>query len=62
VLRIRDVYPGSLFLSLPDLGSNNGNKRGGGKKLLAYGTFFVAINLSKLKIIAFIFLPGTEKI
>ncbi len=37
VLRIRDVYPGSLFLSFPDLGSNNGNKRGRANKFsLAY--------------------------
>ncbi len=31
VLRVRDVYPGSWFLSIPDPGSNNSTKRGGGK-------------------------------
>ncbi len=29
VLRIRDVYPGFWFLSIPDPGSNNSTKRGG---------------------------------
>jgi hypothetical protein len=28
LLRIRDVHPGSWFLLIPDLGSNNSNKRG----------------------------------
>ncbi len=31
MLRFRDVYPGSWFLSIPDPGSNKSNKRGGGK-------------------------------
>ncbi len=48
VLRIRNVYPGSLFLSIPDPdhgsrisdpGSNNSNKREGRKKI-CYRTFF----------------------
>jgi hypothetical protein len=29
VLRIRDVYPGSCFLPIPDPGSQNSNKREG---------------------------------
>jgi hypothetical protein len=51
VLRIRDVYPGSL-ISHP--GSNNGNKRGGEKKFVVPPVpvpFLVATNISKLKII-----------
>ena len=38
VLGIRDVYPRSWFLSIPDLrfGSNNSNKRRGGKYLLSH--------------------------
>ncbi len=31
MLRIRDVYPGSWFLSIPDPGSKNSNKRERGK-------------------------------
>jgi hypothetical protein len=52
VLRIRDVYPGSRFLSISDqgLGSNN-NKRGGGE--------IIATNLKKGK---FYFCSGKENI
>jgi hypothetical protein len=35
VLRIRDVYPGSWFLSNPDPRSNNSTNRGGGKIFLS---------------------------
>jgi hypothetical protein len=38
VLRIRDIYPGSGFLSIPDPGSNN-IKRGGGKTFLVLPFF-----------------------
>ncbi len=46
VLRIRDVYPGSWFLSylgsqISDSGSNNSNKRGAEKKIVVL-PFFVA--------------------
>jgi hypothetical protein len=36
VLRIRDVYPGSRFLAIPNLGSKNGNKRKGWKKICCH--------------------------
>ncbi len=59
VLRIRDVYLGSWFLSIPnpgsrilDQGSNKSNKREGGKTCCP--TFFVATNITKLKIILFL--------
>ncbi len=47
VLRIRDVYPGSRFLSIPD--PNNSTKRGG-------GTQKFVIELSKI----WVFDPGLE--
>ena len=50
VLRIRDVYPGSWFLPIPDPGSKNSNKREGWKKFVVIN-FFVAKNITKLKII-----------
>ncbi len=41
VLRIRDVYPGSWFLPIPDPGSKNSSKReGGGVKKNSWHTFF----------------------
>ncbi len=46
VLWIRDFYPGSLYLIHP--GSNNSNKRGGGKNFLVV-PFFVATTFKKLK-------------
>jgi hypothetical protein len=52
VLRIRDVYPGSLFLPIPDPGSKNSNKREGEKKIVVM-PFFVATNFKELKIIVF---------
>jgi hypothetical protein len=46
VLRIRDVYPGSCFLSIPDPGSNNSTKRDRGKCFLSYHKkFFFAKTL-----------------
>ncbi len=53
VLRIRDVYPGSWFLPIPDPGSKNSNKREGWKKICCH-TFFVATNFTNLKIILFL--------
>ncbi len=53
VLRIRDIYPGSWFLPIPDPGSKNSNKREGWKKICCH-TFFVATNFSKLNIIFFL--------
>ncbi len=50
VLRIRDVYPGSWFLPIPDPGSKNSNKREGWKKFVVI-TFYVATNFTKLHII-----------
>ena len=50
VWRIRDVYPGSRFLPIPDPGSKNSNKREGWKKIVVI-TFYVATNFTKLKII-----------
>ncbi len=57
MLRIRDVYPGSWFLPIPDPGSwisdpgsKNSNKREGWKKLVVI-TFYVATNFTKLQII-----------
>ncbi len=52
VLRIRDVYPGSFFLPIPNPGSKNSNNREGWKKICCH-TFFVATNFTKLKIIFF---------
>ncbi len=56
VLRIRNVYPGSWFLPIPDLesrisdpGSKNSNNERGEKKL-AVITFYVATNFTKLQI------------
>ncbi len=56
VLRIRDVYPGSWFLPIPDPGSRisdpgsqNSNKREGGKKFVVI-PFYVATNFTKLKL------------
>jgi hypothetical protein len=37
VFRIRDVYPGSRFLSTTHPGSNNNNQRGGGNKFDVIG-------------------------
>ncbi len=47
VLRIRDVYPGSWFLPIPDLGSRiqNSNKRG--VKKICY-TFFWSLKFHKI--------------
>jgi hypothetical protein len=58
VLRIRDVYPGSWFLPIPDPGSRipdpkTAIKERGEKKLVVI-PFFVAINFTKLKIILFL--------
>ncbi len=55
VLRIRDVYPGSWFLPIPDPGSRvqkQLQKRG--VKKISCHTFFIAINLTKLYIILFL--------
>jgi hypothetical protein len=62
VLRIRDVYPGSLILifypsRIPDLGSlildpKTSTKERGEKKFVVI-PFFVAKNFTKLKIIYF---------
>jgi len=57
VLRIRDVYPGSWFLPIPDPGSRNpdpktATKERGEKKLVAI-PFYVATNFTKLQIISF---------
>jgi hypothetical protein len=49
VLRIRDVYPGSGFFSIPDPGSKNSNKRKRGvKKKFVVIPFYVATNFTKL--------------
>jgi hypothetical protein len=57
VLPIRDVYPGSRILicthsgsRISDPGSKNSNKREGWKKIVVK-SFFVATNITKLKII-----------
>ncbi len=53
MLRIRNVYPGSWFLPIPDAGfwiKNQQQKRGVKKNLLSY-FFFVATNFTKFKII-----------
>ncbi len=47
VLRIRDVYPGSWFLPIPDPGSKNGNKRDGWKKNFCQ-TFFCSHKFHKI--------------
>jgi hypothetical protein len=51
VLRIRDIHPGSRILIFIHPGSNNSNKRGGGK--ISWSTFFVATNMTKVTIISF---------
>ncbi len=54
MLRIRDVYPGSWILSVPDLGSrildlgSSNNKKGGGKKKSFYLTFFCSQKFHKI--------------
>jgi hypothetical protein len=48
VLRIRDVYPGSCFLSIPDSGSNNSNKRKGEQKFVVL-PFNVSTNITQIK-------------
>jgi hypothetical protein len=48
VLRIRDVYPGSWFLPIPDPGSKNSNERQGWKKIFIKPFFFGAINFTNL--------------
>ncbi len=53
VLRIRDVYPGSWFLAVPDPGSKNSNERTGVKKNLLSYLFFGAINFPKLNYFIF---------
>jgi hypothetical protein len=57
VLRIRDVYPGSRFLSILDPESRipdpKSSKRSRGKKLVAL-PFFVATNITKLKLSLFL--------
>ncbi len=50
VLRIRDVYPRSWILPIPDLGSKNSNKRDGRKKKFCH-TIFCSHKFTKLKII-----------
>jgi hypothetical protein len=46
------ILPDPSSRSIPDTGSKNNNKRGvGTKNLLFYGTFFVATNVTKLKMI-----------
>ncbi len=55
VLRIRDVYPGSWFLPIPDPGSRipdpkTATKERGDKKFVVI-PFYVATNFTKLKII-----------
>ncbi len=39
VLRIRDVYPGSWFLPIPNPGSKNSNKREGRKQIFLSNLF-----------------------
>jgi hypothetical protein len=51
VLRIRIVYPGSLFLPIPD--PKTARKERGEKKI-CYHTIFLATNFTKLKIILFL--------
>ncbi len=53
VLGIQDVYPGSLVLAIADPGSKNSNKREGGRKFVVL-PFFVATNITKLKLILFL--------
>ncbi len=63
VLRIRDVYPGSWFLSIPDLGSRipdpkTGTKEKGEKNLLSY---LFCIHKYKKKLKLLYFWIGAEK-
>ncbi len=53
VLRIRDVYLGSRILIFVHPGSKNNNNIEGWKKCIVL-PFFVAINITKLKIILFL--------
>jgi hypothetical protein len=46
VLRIRNVYPGSSFLTIPDPGSNNSNKRDWVK--ISCPTFFCSHKYHKI--------------
>jgi hypothetical protein len=61
VLRIRDVYPESLFFSqpksrIPDLGSRiQQQQKRGGEKIFVF-PFFVVINCTKLEIFKFLVL------
>ncbi len=52
VLRIRDVYPGSWILPIPD--PKTAKKDRGEKNQISCHTFFVAINFTKLYIIRFL--------
>ncbi len=52
VLRIRDVYPGSWFLPIPDHGSNQQQKRE--VKKIVVIPFFLVPNSTILKIILFL--------
>jgi hypothetical protein len=45
---IRDVYPGSWFLPIPDPGSKNSNKREGWKKFDVIPTFLCSHKFHKL--------------
>jgi hypothetical protein len=45
--------PGSWFLTIPDLGSKNTHKRGGGEQNCCH-TFFLATNFTKSKFILFL--------
>ncbi len=47
VLRIRDVYPGSWFLPIPDPGSKNSNKRERWKKISCH-TFLCSHKFHKI--------------
>jgi hypothetical protein len=58
VLRIQDVYPRFWLFSIPDPGSNNSNKKGGGKNLVVL-PFFIATNITKFNILYF--WTGKEK-
>jgi hypothetical protein len=57
VLRIRDVYPGSCFLPIPDHGSRIPDPKTAmkdrGEKKISCHTLFVATNFTKLYIIFF---------
>ncbi len=52
VLRIRDVYPGSWFLPIPDPGSKNSNNRGRGEKISCH-TFFCSHKFHKIELLIF---------